>query len=194
MLSHPDKSQSDIAIFLKQLLRDPRHVGAVLPSSSALSRTMTRDLNADTGHVVELGGGTGRISRAILAAGVRPTDLTILEMNPIFCEALRDKLPGVQVVNRMAQDLPELGLKSVTSIVSGLPLLNMSRNIQHAIVSAAFQTLVPGGSLVQFTYGLRPPLADEVIQVHDLVWQKREKVWANVPPADVYVFRKKPHA
>jgi len=181
---------SEISVFLRQLLQNPRHVGAFVPSGKALARKMTCDLHMSTGHVVELGAGTGRISRAILAAGVPPANLTLLEMNPVFCAALKRSFPATRVVNCMAQDLPELGLDGVTSVISGLPMLNMSKQAQNAIVSSVFKTLSPDGMLVQFTYGLRPPLADEVIRDNRLCWSKRDRVWANVPPADVYVFRR----
>ena len=183
--------QGDLAVFLRQLLQNPRHVGAFAPSGKPLARQMTRDLNKNSGQVVELGAGTGRISRAILEAGVPPENLTLLEMNPVFCAALKREFPDVSVVNRMAQDLPELGLTNVNTVISGLPLLNMSNSTQNAIVAGVFKTLTDKGVLVQFTYGLRPPLADKVIADNNLTWQKREKVWANIPPADVYVFSRK---
>jgi len=181
----------DLTVFLKQLLQNPRHVGAFVPSGKPLARQMTRDLNENSGQVVELGAGTGRISRAILEAGVPAENLTLLEMNPVFCAALKREFPKANVVNRMAQDLPELGLTNVNVVISGLPLLNMSNSTQNAIVSSVFNTLNENGVLVQFTYGLRPPLAEKVISDNNLTWQKREKVWANIPPADVYVFSRK---
>ena len=55
--------------FFRLWLRRPRRVGAVMPSGRALATAMATCIDAQApGMVVELGGGTGSITRAIRKA------------------------------------------------------------------------------------------------------------------------------
>ena len=85
-----------------------------------------------------------------------------------------------------------LGFDNVSTVISGLPLLNMPEDVQEDIVSSVFKTLQPGGCLVQFTYGPKPPIAPEVRATNGLEWRTLKKIWLNLPPAMPYVFSQKP--
>lgn len=177
-------------LFLRQLVTRPRQVSAIAPSSRWLARAMARDLGPQTGRVVEFGPGTGQLTKAILDAGVAPRDLSLFEMNPEFVDHLRRRFPGVAVYEAGAQTCPEHVAPGVGAVISGLPLLSMPYAIRRAIVGAAFQVLAPGGIYVQFTYGPRPPLPDAEIAELGLTVDQGLKVWANLPPATVYTFRR----
>ena len=179
----------ELVLFLGQMLRRPLEVVALAPSSRELARSMVGGLSAQTGGVAELGPGTGCITREILARGVAPCDLTLFEMNPVFCTRLRQHFPGVRVENRPAQDIARSGLSGLGAVISGLPLLSMSDAAQRAIVSASFAAMRPGGIFVQFTYGARPPVAEGPRRDLALTWQRLGRVWENLPPAQVYLFR-----
>lgn len=178
----------ELRLFAKQLLENPGDVGAVVPSGRALARSITQGLGPDSGKVLELGPGTGAFTGAILEKGVAPEDLALFEMNTSFCDILRTDYPGVQVINQPAQLMLDHGFKNVGAVVSSLPLLNMPAEVQHNIVSAVFQTLRAGGVMVQFTYGSKPPITEPVRKALNLKWTRRPKVWANLPPARVYIF------
>lgn len=181
---------SDLALFRRRLLRNPRQVSAIAPSSRTLARAMTLGLGPHSGPVVEFGPGTGRFTEAILARGVAPRDLTLFELDEEFVDHLRGKFTGVTVHRLPAQQAARLVAPGVASVVSGLPLLSMPAEVREGIVSAAFQILAPRGSYVQFTYGSRPPLPPETIEGLGLTVNKGHKVWANLPPATVYRFRR----
>ena len=83
----------DLGLFFGEMLRHPTEVSALLPSSEAVAWKMTEGLSRVTGPVVEIGAGTGSFTRAILARGVAPENLTLMEMNARFCEILREKFP-----------------------------------------------------------------------------------------------------
>jgi phosphatidylethanolamine/phosphatidyl-N-methylethanolamine N-methyltransferase len=182
----------DLLLFVGQLMRNPREVSAVVPSSRLLAQAMVRELGPDTGRVVEFGPGTGKITAAILSRGVRPEDLTLYEMNPTFCAALARRFPGVQIVNAPAQAAAS-GPREVGAVVSGLPLLSMPQAVQHAIASAAFAVLRPGAPYIQFTYGTAPPLRNAVRAALGLAVEPGPRVWYNLPPARVYVYRRAVH-
>jgi phosphatidylethanolamine/phosphatidyl-N-methylethanolamine N-methyltransferase len=167
---------SDLALFRRRLLKNPRQVSAIAPSSRTLARAMTLGLGPTSGPVVEFGPGTGRFTEAVLARGVQPKDITLFELDEEFVSYLRQKFPGVTVHQLPAQDAPRLIPGKVSTVISGLPLL--------------FAILAPRGRYVQFTYCSRPPLPPETIAVLGLTVNKGHKVWANLPPATVYRFRR----
>lgn len=181
---------SDLALFRRRLLKNPRQVSAIAPSSRTLARAMTLGLGPNSGPVVEFGPGTGRFTEAILARGVPPENLTLFELDEEFVDHLRKKFPGVTVHQRPAQEAARLVPVGVNTVISGLPLLSMPPDVRQGIVAAAFAILAPRGHYVQFTYGSRPPLPPETIESLNLKVNKGHKVWANLPPATVYRFRR----
>lgn len=181
---------SDLALFRKRLLQNPRQVSAIAPSSRTLARAMTLGLGPLSGRVVEFGPGTGRFTEAILARGVPPENLTLFELDGEFVDYLRGRFPGVTVHQAPAQEAAALVEPGVQVVISGLPLLSMPEEVRTGIVRAAFEVLAPRGRFVQFTYGPRPPLPPEVIAALGLSVNKGHKVWANLPPARVYRFRR----
>ncbi len=182
---------SDIALFLRQLIRNPVQTSAILPSSNFLARAMVSGLGPHSGRVVEFGPGTGVFTRAILNAGVRPKDLVLFEMNPDFAGHLRRQFPDVTVHVAGAQDAPKHCTEGVGTVISGLPLLSMPTDIRRAIVGGAFNILRKGGAMVQFTYGPNPPLDDASFTALGLAHKRRTKIWLNMPPATVYAFQRK---
>ncbi|MFM7446005.1 MAG: class I SAM-dependent methyltransferase [Tabrizicola sp.] len=181
---------SDLALFRRRLLKNPRQVSAIAPSSRTLARAMTLGLGLTSGPVVEFGPGTGRFTEAILARGVPPENVNLFELDEEFVTYLRQKFPGVTVHQLPAQEAARLVPAGVSTVISGLPLLSMPEDVRKGIVSAAFAILAPRGRYVQFTYGPRPPLPPETISALGLTVNKGHKVWANLPPATVYRFRR----
>lgn len=177
---------SESALFLRQLISNPREVSAISPSSPWLARAMTEGIKPHMGPVVEFGPGTGRLTAAILARGVAPYDLTLFEMNGDFVRHLRARFPGVHVHHGPAQDAPDVIGKPVAKVVSGLPLLSMPMALRRSIVAAAFAVLAPKSAMVQFTYGLQAPLPPEELEAMGLRAEQGAKIWRNLPPARVY--------
>lgn len=177
-------------LFFRQLLSRPKQISAVAPSSLFLARAMADGL-APGQRVVEFGPGTGVLTRAILAAGVRPADLTLFEFNRDFVAHLRAEFPGVTVLNEGAQSAAAHVAPGVDAVISGLPLLSMPRDIRESIVRAAFDVLNPGGEYVQFTYGRRPAVSDEQIARLGLSVRQTAHVLFNLPPARVHRFTRR---
>ncbi|MFW5655599.1 MAG: class I SAM-dependent methyltransferase [Roseicyclus sp.] len=180
--------QSDFALFMGQLLRRPHEVVALAPSSRALAAEMAAGLDPDAGPVIELGAGTGRITAAILARGVRPERLHAIEMNPEFCDRLRERFPGLHVRRMSAGEVGSLPVEGAQAVVSGLPLLSMPLALQRDILAGTFARTRPGAAYVQFTYGPQPPVARAIREELGLTWTRSGKIWGNLPPARVYRF------
>ena len=180
---------------LWQWLKNPARTAAVVPSSRELAAAMLAELPPDARRVIELGGGTGALTRALLAHGIRGDALLVLELNEELHAHLHARFPAVRIEAGDARDLPDIALRtgyldggSADAIISGLGLLSMPRDTQAAILRAAFACLRPGGRFIQVTYGPQAPVADDVAARLDLVVRRGEFVLRNVPPATVYVY------
>jgi phosphatidylethanolamine/phosphatidyl-N-methylethanolamine N-methyltransferase len=192
------RGRHGVFTFFRQWLKNPLRTAAVMPSSSELAAAMIAELPDGTRRVIELGGGTGAITRELLAAGIHARELLVLELNEELHAHLHARFPGVYVVLGDARSLRELasgcgfldeGLAD--AIVSGLGLLTMPPVLQQEILGAAFECLDPDGVFVQFTYGHAAPVADSVVQHLGLEVHRGDFVLRNVPPATVYVYSRK---
>jgi phosphatidylethanolamine/phosphatidyl-N-methylethanolamine N-methyltransferase len=181
-------ASSDFALFMGQLLRKPHQVVALAPSSRGLCAEMVAGIDPNGGPVIELGAGTGNITRAILDTGLPPEHLHSIEMNPEFCDRLRARFPGVTVHRMSAGDCGDLPVEQVQAVVSGLPLLSMPTALQRDILTGFAAKIRPGGDYVQFTYGPKPPVTKTVRDELGLSWRKSRTIWWNMPPARVYRF------
>lgn len=190
-------ARSPQSLFLRELVTQPASVGAICASSPRLAARMAGHVDpAASGLVVELGGGTGVISAALLARGVAPGRLVIIEQAQALAALLARRFPHACVIHGDAAELAQLHARGrlpadaagaplpIDFIVSGLPLLSIPLPARQRILHAGAQALAPGGRLVQFTYALRGP---SPWQTAGLASLHRERVIANLPPARIDV-------
>lgn len=186
------KPSSYRAAFFRSWLQDPFNVASVVPSSRWLARLMATDLGPGA-RVVELGAGTGTLTEAILARGVRPADLYLVEQCPPFVEILRSRFPQSTVLRADAADLSrhvtEL-VGAVDYIVSGLPILWFAKDKKTRILAEAFSLLRPEGRFHQFTYLGRPPVGHRLLAELGLKATLIGLSPINLPPAFVYRFER----
>jgi phosphatidylethanolamine/phosphatidyl-N-methylethanolamine N-methyltransferase len=188
-------AESDTWTFFRQWLKNPMTMAALSPSGQQLTRQMIAELPHGTQRVVELGGGTGVFTRALIAHGIEPDDLLVLELNEALFHHLRGRFPDAHVVCGDARQLKAiagqdgfLGRGMADAVISGLGLLSMTKDMQSDILRAAFEVLKPEGRLVQFTYGPRSPVSREILAELGLSVRRGGFAWWNVPPATVYVY------
>ncbi len=182
---------SEYLNFLAAWVKKPRQTASVVPSSRYLARLMVRDIAADGGRVMELGGGTGVFTREILSTGLPADMLEVVEINPAFARGLRRHFPGVSILEVPAQSVSSSAAGKPGDyqiVVSGLPLLAMDKAMHIAILSEAFAMLKPGGSFVQFTYSLRPPISRDTMALLGLEVERVGQTVRNFPPATVFRF------
>src|SRR6478736_8078004 len=75
--------------FFKGMMQGPKTVGSIVPTSSVTARRMASVIDTNSGlPVLELGPGTGAITKAILAKGVRPDNLVAIEYSTDFYQHL----------------------------------------------------------------------------------------------------------
>jgi len=179
------------ALLLKLWLQNPRKIGAIVPSSPNLAKAMAKCLpESGTGYVVELGGGTGPVTRALLEGGLEPERLIVIERDKHLHNLLSGQYPQIKILQGDAIHLKKLlhqhGIDKVSAIVSSLPLLAMSKQIRHRIGDECFSVLSPGAPLIQFTYGFLPPLRKHNCNI---VAMKEKSILRNIPPATVWTYR-----
>jgi phosphatidylethanolamine/phosphatidyl-N-methylethanolamine N-methyltransferase len=181
--------------FFREWIKHPLQMASVLPSGQPLARMMISAMPDQSECVIELGGGTGVITEALLDHGVSPAQLLVLEMNETMHGILRGRFPHAHVlcadarhVNELAQRTGVLAPAGADAILSSLGLLTMPPSLQRDILGAAFAVLRPGGVFVQYTYGWRSPLDERVRKDMRLRTERVGMVWRNLPPAQVYVY------
>ena len=96
------------------------------------------------------------MTRAILARGVAPSRLLVLERSPEFCRILRGKFPELNVVQGDAALLSSYVSETdaVLAVVSSLPLMNFPSALRGAILEQIQKVIGGRGCVIQFTYAL----------------------------------------
>jgi len=178
--------------FFKGWIDKPRAVGSILPTSSVTARRMASVIDASSGlPVLELGPGTGVITRAILQAGVAPENVWSVEYSQDFVRHLRRDFPGVNIIHGDAFNLDKtLGDKRDTqfdSIISGVPLLNFPVATRVAYIEDLLDRIAPGRPIIQLTYGPKSPVppgkGNYTVEHFDFVIR-------NFPPTQLWVYRR----
>lgn len=137
-----------------------------------------------SGEVLELGPGTGVVTRALLTAGLAPQRLTAIEYDATFATDLRTRCPGITVLQGDAFAFRDLvGAMRFSAVISGLPLLNYSRQQGTRLIADALA--VTAGPFVQFSYGRSAPVPSP----DGATVTKAARIWTNLPPAAVWVYR-----
>lgn len=206
--------------FFREFRRHFRTTGAILPSSPFLANALTAKLRGprSAARILEVGPGTGAVTRAIARRMVPNDRLDAVEINGGFVELLEQRLredkafrlcrDHIQVIHGAVEELP--GDSVYDYIVSGLPLNNFA-SIQVRDIFGAFRRLLkPGGTLTYYEYTLvrqlKTPFVDRrerwrLLRVGRVVGSyirdyqiDRERIFINVPPATVRHLQLKPAA
>lgn len=186
--SHFDKE----AKFFKSWIDKPKTMGAILPTSSFTANKMASLIKTDnTSPILELGPGTGVITKAILDRGVEPKNLFSIEYNDEFIDGLNEEFPDVNILHGDAFELEELlkpyNLEKFGCVISAVPMLNFSNEGRIILLNKLFNLLEPNAPVVQISYGPVSPISPdwETFTVEPLKW-----VMKNVPPARLWVYRR----
>ena len=177
--------------FIRSWIEKPLSTGAVMPSSRALARTMASYVDPQSsGPVIELGPGTGPVTEALVAHGIDPARLVLVEFNPTFCRLLRTRYPAATVIQgdayRLRRLLETYVREPAAAVVSGLPLVTKPVRTRLRLISDALALLAPGAPFIQFTYAMVTPIPKALSGIKA---EASELIWMNVPPARVWVYR-----
>lgn len=178
--------------FIRSWLEKPLAIGAVTPSGRVLARAMARYVDPDVpGPIIELGPGTGPVTEALIEQGVAEERLVLVEFNPIFCQLLRVRFPHAKVVQGDAYGtLRRIGHgigEAAAAVVSGLPLFTKPLKTRVRLLRDALHVMRKDAPFIQFTYAVVPPIPKSAASTRV---EASERIWMNLPPARVWVYRK----
>ena len=176
--------------FFRGWVGKPKAVGAIVPTSSVTARRMASVTDPGSGlPVLELGPGTGVITRAILDHGIPADRLITIEYSPDFVEHLEKHFPGISVIQGDAFDLDKtLGDKAgltFDSIVSGVPLLNFPVEQRVRYVEDLLDRVNPGRPVIQLTYG---PLSPVPAGKGSYKVTRFDFILRNIPPTTLWLY------
>ena len=192
------------ATFVAEALADFGTVGAIAPSSRYLTRAMLRPLPLKNARaVVELGPGTGVMTRALL--DLLPSDATLLafEINPRFTRHLRSTISDSRLAlihapaEALQEELGRRGYRHVDAILSSLAMGLMSDRERDTLLSEISLHLKKKGTFTQYQYLHGLQLRDRQLSKFDMPRLltryfrsvQRKIIWRNLPPAFVFTCR-----
>lgn len=190
-----------VFLFFRQVLKNPLRTGAIAPSSRFLAERMVDELDlSGEPVVVELGAGTGALSKELLRRMGGHGRLILVERSETAARLLRSRFPSATVicdcVTNLGMHLRALGIHQVDYVVSGLPWTLFNQELQEQALAEIVGALRPGGTFVTFIYAhagrlLRMGRRFEYrlrATVGDI--DKSRVVWRNLPPARVWTARR----
>jgi phosphatidylethanolamine/phosphatidyl-N-methylethanolamine N-methyltransferase len=182
----------DEIVFLKGMIASPDTVGSIIPTSRVTANCMASqiDLSSDL-PVLELGPGTGVITKAILRHGVAAKDLYCVEYSDEFTRRLRVMLPDINIINgdafALSDVLGDMANSQFDTIITSMPLLNFPMTARKQLINDLLDRVPLGRPIILFSYGATAPVpADEGnYDVTSIKWILR-----NVPPARIWSYRR----
>ncbi len=189
-----ERRRSPAWLFFRRFLAHPLRLASILESSPALSRLVAEQLPGEPGdYVVELGAGTGPVTRALLASGIAPERLIAVEIDPEMAAYLREAFPGITVIESDAlaleRALPPEALGRVGAIVCGVPISLLPAAQRDDLIRVMLALLPPGRPFLAYTHRLTSPLHAAEL---GLAGERRAFTLLNLPPASVWAFRPLP--
>lgn len=178
--------------FFKGWQRDKKGVGALIPTSSITARRMASVINPGSGlPVLELGAGTGVITKAILERGLPPHDIVAIEYSPAFHRDLTARFPQVDFrlgdAFNLDETLGERRHEQFDCVISGVPMLSFPPEKRVSLLRDLLSRIPAGRPVIQITYSPMSP----VPTMPDLYTISHfDFVVRNIPPAQLWLYRR----
>jgi phosphatidylethanolamine/phosphatidyl-N-methylethanolamine N-methyltransferase len=180
----------DAALFFGLWLRKPLQIAAITPSSTSLATIMAGlvDLSRP-GSVLELGAGTGSLTRGLLRRSYPAERIIALEREAALAATLRRDFPGIATIvgdaAALEDHLAERSIDRLCAVVSSLPIKWFSVAAQRRVVAPCLARLGPGGKFLQMTNAFSSPIAMAPL---GLAGACVAYVWRNLPPAQIWAY------
>jgi len=180
----------DAALFFGLWLQRPLQIAAITPSSTHLAAAMAGLVDPSRlGSVLELGAGTGSLTRGLLRAGCPPARLVALERETALAATLRRSFPGISTIvgdaTALEDHLAECGIDRLCAMVSSLPIKWFPLSAQRAVLAPCLARLGEGGRFLQMTNAFASPVAIRALGIAGI---RVAQVWRNLPPARIWVY------
>ena len=185
--------------FLKEFIFHPLQTNSVCPSSTYLAEAMTStETLSPSKCVVELGPGTGAITKKIMSVIPEKCIFFALEINPVFVEIMKEKFPSAAVYSDSAVNIKEYlkkhKVECCDTVISSLPWTSFDELLQKQLLGAIHQSLSQDGKIIAYSYlnGFFLPSSRRFRKLLNQHFPnvKKKIVLKNIPPAVVYECRK----
>ncbi|MBT2293605.1 phospholipid methyltransferase [Paenibacillus albidus] len=183
-------------LFLYKFLREPRQFGSITPSSRRLAKALTDPLPWDElDSIAELGAGTGAVTSHIQLKKTGKLKVMLFEKDADFRHQLKQRFPGYRCYGnfmRLRLALHNDRQEKLDGIVNGLPLNKLSIAERVRFMEQVTSSLKEEGWFATFEYfpGMGKAMKRELKRHFDIL--SLAFVPLNIPPAVVYICRKKP--
>jgi len=188
-----ERVAGDFAVFFGLWLQNPLRIAAANPSGAYLADTVARHVDLTRpGPVLELGAGTGSLTRGLIRAGCPPQRIIALEREPRLAAVLRREFPPMTVIEDDATRIGDhLAARAdrLCAAISSLPIKWFSPQQQQAVVGPCLDRLGPGGRFLQMTNAFTSPLAVDEL---GLAGREIARVWRNLLPTQLWSYARRP--
>src|SRR3989344_3178487 len=189
-------------IFIKEGFKNIRGVGTICSTSRFVAKAMAPGIKADDEPkvIVELGIGTGSITKEILKH-LRPEDCYIgIEANDKFLEVCRDGLCAgnknlsLNFEHGLAQNIREIlkkyGVKEADEIICTIPFRILPKRDTKEILQNVKKLLKKGGYFTFIRYLLAPENKEISKELSDFSVVDKKIIMRNIQPAEVIKMRR----
>lgn len=185
---------------MDHFIRNITKTGAVSSCSEEVAKVLTQRANlANSKTVVELGSGTGAITKKLVEQLSHDTLFFALELSDHFVEETKKCCPGANVYHDSAENvkkyLKQHGKDTCDCIISTLPWTLFDKELQARILDALFDVLPPGGEFLTVTYTFATFLPSgrrfkNMLKGKFTHVERTKPIWKNLPPVYVYHCKK----
>lgn len=182
----------DAALFFRRWLSNPLQMGSIIPSSPKLGALIAKQIDKRSSSLIlELGAGTGAITKSLISAGISPGRIVVVEIVPEMADHLRAKFSQTSVLQADAFNLPIQSLKDtgteIGTVICGIPLVLLNEAKQRQFIQQV-EAVAPGRGFLLYTYCVTSPLPHRTL---GLEAQRLDWTPLNFPPASVWHYRPK---
>lgn len=179
--------------FLQAFLKNPGTVGSIAPSSPELARRMVAGIRpADNNVVLELGVGTGAITKFLQESVPNEDSYLGIELDRDLVRILRRNYPDMKIVRGNALNASSIhersGLGKVGTIICCLPFVSMPNEVGENILLEVDKFMQQGCTFrtFQYAHGYYFPSAIKLREFMRDRYGKSKRsplIVKNVPPA-----------
>jgi Phospholipid N-methyltransferase len=179
--------------FLQAFLKNPLKVGAITPSSPELARKMIEGVTPDAENIVlELGVGTGAITKFIEEIVPDRRSYLGLELDQDLAKSNNEKFPALEIICGSACDMRSIhrqsGFGKVSYIISCLPFVSLPKAVSEKVYLQIEEFMEAGCMFrtFQYAHGYYTPAALKLREFMRNRYGKSKRsplVVKNVPPA-----------
>lgn len=190
-LLEPVELPASRTLFLRRFLKHGKRVASIAPSSSTLARKTCQHVSPDVPQVIlELGAGTGAITRVACQTMHPDSRLIAVEIDPHFADVLERTCPRAHVIRCDVRDidrhLDDLDVPSIDVLLNGLPTPSLPRSVNQIVLDTfAKRSRDAWFSQITVMPWVYQPLYERLFKKVTF-----QLVARNLPPGGVYHCRK----